>query len=233
MRVSNSPTTGYNYGTVTTAAININQVFYVSAQAVVGGASAAGTMKLQVSNDYVDNPQVVAPSNWSDVTGASVSVSGAGVYLIPKTEVCYNWARFVFTSSVAGQQTITCVADSSGSLNNKYFYINAGNNGTAYYVWFNVSGGGTDPSLAGLTGVEVDISTGDTASAVATAVAAALDALSTFAATSLSAVATVTNSQSGPFVAAVDSSGATATGFSFAVTAPTGSMTITPKTSGI
>jgi hypothetical protein len=66
-------------------------------------------------------------------------------------------------------------ADSAGDLNNKYFWI--ASEAKSWYVWFNVSSGGTDPNPtvpalwpATKQGVEIAITTGDIASAVATAV---------------------------------------------------------------
>jgi hypothetical protein len=38
--------------------------------------------------------------------------------------------------------------------------INAASNTPEYYVWYNVGGGGTDPNLAGKTGIAVNIPTG-------------------------------------------------------------------------
>ena len=86
---------------------------------------------------------------------------------------------------------IATVADSSSSLQSKYFFINAieadsttdvGFKTVEYYVWLDVSSGGSDPSISGKTGVEVNISTNDTAATVATAVKNALDGLSNFSA---------------------------------------------------
>jgi hypothetical protein len=79
----------------------------------------------------------------------------------------------------AEAMSVDTVADSSGSLNNTYFifYTNAS---TAYYVWYNVASGGTDPTPsppAGVsyTGIEVAISTDATANAVASATETAID----------------------------------------------------------
>ena len=70
---------------------------------------------------------------------------------------------------------IICVADSSSSLQSKYFTISG--MGTDfeqndYYVWIDVGSGGTDPGLSG-TGIEVDISADASNSTVATAVSTA------------------------------------------------------------
>lgn len=76
------------------------------------------------------------------------------------------------------QQTkIQCVADVSSSLNNKYFLFSNAKNLTKYYVWFDVGNTGVDPAVAGRTGIEVDIAANASASAVATALAADLLAI--------------------------------------------------------
>jgi hypothetical protein len=119
--------------------------------------------------------------------------------------------------------TITTVADSSGSLQSKYFFINAieadsttdvGFKTVEYYVWLDVSSGGSDPSISGKTGVEVNVSTNDTAATVATAVKNALDGLSNFSASVDSNVVTVTNANRGSVTDASDND----TGFTIATT---------------
>jgi len=67
-------------------------------------------------------------------------------------------------------QTITCVADVAGSLAGKAFTLYSPFNRKAYYLWFKVSGIGSNPTPAGLTGIQVDILTNDTAATIATAV---------------------------------------------------------------
>ena len=84
-------------------------------------------------------------------------------------------------ASAAQVLDITCLADSAGSLNNKFFFIyDEEDNG--YCVWLNVNSAGTDPSIPGFTSVPVALATGATNTAVADAVAAAIDALSPFTA---------------------------------------------------
>ena len=56
------------------SAVMASYLVNVSAQLVATG-TIAGTLKLQASNDAKGN------GNWSDITGASVAVSSAGVYL--------------------------------------------------------------------------------------------------------------------------------------------------------
>jgi len=86
----------------TSITINSADLHLASAQVVITG-TAAGAVKLQASNDA---PTSGAVSNWSDISGATVSVSGAGAYLIPELDVCYNHLQAVFTRS-SGTGTIT------------------------------------------------------------------------------------------------------------------------------
>lgn len=87
--------------TVTSAAIPALNLFYCSAQCSATGAGAAGTMKLQASNDRPVASGAV-PTNWSDIPSATVSISAAGAFLIPKTELCYEWVRVVYTNTGTG-----------------------------------------------------------------------------------------------------------------------------------
>jgi len=108
---------------------------------------------------------------------------------------------------------IVCRPDEGGSLQSNYFFINGievdtttdvGYKIVEYYVWLDVSSGGSDPSLSGKTGIEVDISTDDNAATVATAVKNALDALSNFSASISSNEVTVTNTNRGSVTDASD-----------------------------
>jgi hypothetical protein len=98
--------------------------------------------------------------------------------------------------------TIAAVADSAGSLNNKFFTITGRDPDTKvmtrYIVWFNVNSAGTEPVLEGYTAVQVALATGATADAVADAIASALDALDEFAsANPASNTVTVTHADEG------------------------------------
>lgn len=94
--------------TITTAAVPAAQLLQVAAQLTATGA-AAGTLQLQCSLDNTMTPSV-APVNWSNVPSASVAVSGAGVYLIPKTDVCYNYVRLVYTNTGSGTVSVVLQA---------------------------------------------------------------------------------------------------------------------------
>lgn len=114
--------------------------------------------------------------------------------------------------------TVTTAADTSGSLAGTNFLLNSANNMDLYYVWYQVNGVGTDPSVAGRTGVKVSLATNATANQVASATAAALNTLEDFTAVASTDVVTITDTLSGPATAPTD--GSPATSFTFAVMTP-------------
>lgn len=123
------------------------------------------------------------------VTGERVTVTG---------NTNYNASNVPITAVEVPQvTTVQCVADVADSLAGKYFLISAGDSGTDYYVWYKVSGSGTDPAVAGRTGLEVDISTNDTADDVATATKLVLDAEDDFDASVVTNTVTITNELGG------------------------------------
>ena len=97
--------------TITTAAIPALNLFSCSAQAVSTG-SGAGTLVIEASNDEPIAPGAT-PVNWSLIPSASVSVSGAGAFLIPKTDLCYQWVRLVYTNTGSG--TISVIFKALGA----------------------------------------------------------------------------------------------------------------------
>lgn len=66
--------------------------------------TAAGTVKIQASND--EPTTSAGPNNWVDISGATVSVSAAGTFIIPKLDICYNFIRVVYTFT-SGTGTVT------------------------------------------------------------------------------------------------------------------------------
>lgn len=89
-------------------------------------------------------------------------------------------STYTFHSPVAEESTFTTVADVAGSLAGKHFTFNTGLNTKSYYAWYNVSGSGVDPAIAGKTGIEIEIATDDTADDVASATRLKLNQLSDF-----------------------------------------------------
>lgn len=87
----------------------------------------------------------------------------------------------------------------SGTLmNSKYFTLNTALDAIKHYVWVDMNSTGVDPAPAGLTEVEVDVAAAATAAQVATAVAAAIDALPGYTATAEGEDVVVTTAADGP-----------------------------------
>lgn len=118
----------------------------------------------------------------------------------------------------------------ASNLNNTYFLLQDASTAHSYYVWNNVDTIGTDPAVAGRTGVPIAFASGATAATIGTALATAignLNSTNSFTATGTTTV-TVTNKIAGPFTPASDVS----TTFTFTVTTPTGTITARLKSIG-
>lgn len=86
---------------ISSNAIPALNLFACSVQAVATGASVAGTVKIQASNDVPQAANAV-PTDWNDIASATVSISGPGAFLIPYTDLCYQFIRIVYTNSGSG-----------------------------------------------------------------------------------------------------------------------------------
>ncbi len=82
-----------NTGTVDSAAIHAKFITSLSAQGVFTDNSAAGTLKLQWSND------VVAPTHWTDIASSSISVTAGGTVGTIVLPCCFEWIRVTYTRS--------------------------------------------------------------------------------------------------------------------------------------
>lgn len=80
-------------------------------QAVTTG-TAAGTLKLQCSNDAGVIPEAgehaaTGIANWEDVADATEAVNGADVYTLQSTSQFYRWCRVVYVAtSGTGNMTL-------------------------------------------------------------------------------------------------------------------------------
>lgn len=128
----------------------------------------------------------------------------------------YNELSDQVDTQLAGTPEVTDIttnADSGGSLNETWFSIYAPR--AEVYVWYNVDDTGQDPNPLGYDGgVEVPISSGDTADTVASATAQAVGQVIAFSTSVSSNVVTVTNNEGGNIPDATDNN----TGFSFSTT---------------
>ena len=72
---------------------------------------AQGTLKLEASNsDYSDPNRVPSAPIWTDITGSSVTVNGAGENGWNVTDAFYAYVRIVFTRVSSTTGTITAEA---------------------------------------------------------------------------------------------------------------------------
>jgi hypothetical protein len=105
------------------------------------------------------------------------------------------------------KDTITTIADSTDSLDGTYWtFYSLASDGTetGYFVWYNTSGGAAvSPAPAGLTEIEVAITTDDTAAAVASATNTALSAVTGFSNKVSGAVLTIESGYMGAVTAPV------------------------------
>ena len=97
----------------TSGPIDATSVVNASCVGIAVGGTITGTLKFQACNDLpAMNPS--GPINWVDCS-ESVSVTGAGNFLIPKFDCCYQWLRVVYTkSSSAAGATITALVKTNG-----------------------------------------------------------------------------------------------------------------------
>lgn len=96
-------------GSATGGKIDSNQLVSASFAAVFGDATAAGTVKIQASNDICTDgyqPATFTPTNWIDIPSATATISSGGSALILLTNLSYRWMRVVYTRSGGGSTTI-------------------------------------------------------------------------------------------------------------------------------
>jgi hypothetical protein len=90
----------------TGSAIFVGQAVAASFTVYASG-DAAGTVKLQASNDIpVGDPVSFVPTHWVDITSATITVaSGTGPALVLAT-MNFQYIRAVYTRSSGGSSTI-------------------------------------------------------------------------------------------------------------------------------
>ena len=89
--------------------IEASQLYAASFQAFFGDDTAAGTLKVQASNDecfVFYQPGNFTVTNWSDIPDATATVASGASVLIPTLQLAYRWLRVVYTPSGGGSTTI-------------------------------------------------------------------------------------------------------------------------------
>lgn len=201
----------------------VQKNFYVWYNVDSGGVdpAIAGKTGIAVAISAGDANTVVATATGAAIAAVSTDFASSSVVSATVTTTNTkpgNVTNIADGTAATGFTFSTPTAGVNSNLNNTYFYLQDTSNAHLYYVWMNIASIGTDPAVAGRTGVAIAVnaaaSAGTIGAAIATAVAA-LNATNSFTATGTTTV-TITNKVAGPFVAITDVG---LTGFTFAVTA--------------
>ena len=94
-------------------------------------------------------------------------------------------------------------AGAASNLQNKFLLLRIAA-GTVFHIWGDINSEGVDPNPGGSTAIAASIATGDTANAVATAYAAAIDGNGNFSAAASGSVVRLTNAATGAAIDATD-----------------------------
>jgi hypothetical protein len=108
---------GLNNATQTGQQIDSNQLINISFHLHVSDVTAAGTFKIQASNDVCPiGPTPFTVTNWADIPSASVTqAAGTQDALITLSNVSYRWIRAVWTKTTSGSGTVTVNMNAAGA----------------------------------------------------------------------------------------------------------------------
>lgn len=105
-----------NTGTQNSAALDCRQIYALSMITNFSDGAAAGTIKLQASNDVpLDGvaPPAFVPTNWIDIPNATDTIAAGAASEITVNPICYAWVRATWTSS-GGAGTLTARINTQG-----------------------------------------------------------------------------------------------------------------------
>lgn len=100
---------GVDTGSVDGSQMDSIQIKNVSFQIVFGDATAAGTFKIQASNDICNDSyqaQNFTATNWSDVPNATASITSGASAIISLQNCAFRWLRAVYTRTSGGSTTV-------------------------------------------------------------------------------------------------------------------------------
>lgn len=211
--------------TVTSSVTSIQFLDNIGIQLNATGDNIEGTAHVQVSADYNQDfmGNVTSAGNWVTMSTLDTTITAAGSSYIDITQLSAPWIRLQFENTFIGDVNIALVADSSGSLNNKYWLLDT--DGTDYYIWYNINSAGVDPAVPNRTGIAVAGATNASATTLATATATALSVVTEIAnITPTTTHVTFDQADPGPDFNAANSAGGTSPAFTFTVTAADGEL---------
>lgn len=225
------------------AGIDSNQLVSASFQAVFGDAQAAGTFKLQASNDkynarYNYPEGNFTPTNWTDIPNQSATIASGASALLTIPNMCYRWIRATYTSTATGAQTIAPIADtgvleafivtapSTAAATQADYIVISGTTGVKTALWLDIDAAGTVPTgaayVAATNKIKVSIITGGTATANGTILqAAAASTVGYTAVDNMDGTVTYTQTLVGPCTAPARHNADDSGNGSFVISAPT------------
>lgn len=93
-----------NATTKTSSAVNSNQLVSLSVHAYNTDATAAGTLKVQASNELLYSPNT--PTHWVDVPSATATMAANTPGLVTIPNMTYQWVRVVYTQTTPGSGNV-------------------------------------------------------------------------------------------------------------------------------
>lgn len=93
------------------AACNVSRMSRFSLQSISTN-TATGTIQVQVSNDPPsEGSNAVVPTNWTNLSGATITVTAASILILPEIQISHNWLQVTFThTGGSGNLTVNLCA---------------------------------------------------------------------------------------------------------------------------
>lgn len=192
-------------GKILVNAISINQLETTNGKDLLikSGDASSGLFGGDLDLEAGDGNPTLIPGTAEEFTVVAIAdVSGSlqnKYFLFSSTTTDYYvW----YDTTLPAVAEITGVQIPSAPLTGQYFLLNSAFP-QAYYVWYDVDGGGGDP-MPGGTAIPVSILSADTPTDIATATAAAIALTGDFSASSLTNTVTITDLTAGAVNDAID-----------------------------
>ncbi len=105
---------GLDSGTVNGSQIDSNQIVSASFHCYFGDTLAAGTFKIQASNDICNNRYEAANftvTSWTDIPTKTVAITSGAAGLITVAQSSYRWLRAVFVPTAPSTKAFIAIQD--------------------------------------------------------------------------------------------------------------------------
>jgi flagellin-like hook-associated protein FlgL len=190
---ASSITTG-QYFTLSSGGVDYYTWFNVNGGG--GDPALGGQTGIQVNVNSTDTADQVASAVAAALNGTGAFSTSTATNTVTVTNTTGGAVTDTANGNVGGAfsaSTTTQGTNSALSAGDYFSFSTASGN---YYVWFRINGAGVDPAPGG-TGLMVNLNWDDSASTVASAIAAVIDPLSDAQASAVGSTLTITNAVSG------------------------------------